>query len=93
MSKNYLEPAGDNILVVDNLHTSTVIDGIEMPDNERQKDMLFGTVVFVGPDAKYTKPENVVCYGPYAGKLVAFEGVEFRALREGQIEFYLRKSN
>ena len=31
-------------------------------------------------------------YGPYAGKTVVLEGVEFRLLREGQIEGYIRKS-
>jgi co-chaperonin GroES (HSP10) len=93
MSKNFLEPAGSNILVVDNPHVDTIIDGIIQPDNVRQQEMVFGTVVFVGPDAKRTQVENVICYGPYAGKTVAFEGIEFRLLSEGQIELYLRKSN
>lgn len=91
MSKNYFEPAGDYLLVVDNPR-ETVIDGIAMPDNERQKEMAFGTVVFVGPLVYFTKPEDRVCYGPYAGKTVVLEGVEFRIIREGQIEAYIRKS-
>lgn len=91
MPKSYLEPAGDHVLVVD-MPQSTVIDGIEMPDNERQKEMMFGTVVYVGPLAEVPEPEDRVLYGPYAGKTVVMQGVEFRLLREGQIEGYIRQS-
>ena len=67
-----------------------------MPDNVRNLEMFFGLVVSVGSrvlDAR-TKLEARVCYGPYAGKTVVMEGIEFRLLREGQIEGYIvRKSS
>ncbi len=91
MSKNYIEPATDQVLVVDSPRETT-LDGIELPGNVRQQEMCFGTVVFVGPQAAATKPEDTVCYGPYAGKNVVIDGIEFRLLREGQIEAYVRKS-
>lgn len=91
MSKNFLEPASDHVLVVDNPRETT-LDGISLPDNVRQQEMAYGTVVYVGPDTKHTKPEDQVCYGPYAGKTVAFDGFEFRLLCEGQIEMYIRKT-
>ena len=91
MSKSYIEPATDHVIVVD-MPREVVIDGIVMPDNEKQQSMVYGTVVFVGPDAGRTKPEDRVMYGPYAGKGIVMEGTEFRLLREGQIEGYIRKS-
>ena len=90
MAKTVLEPATDLVLVVDNPRETT-LEGITLPDNIKQQEMVFGTVVAVGPDASRTKQENLICYGPYAGKTVVIEGVEFRLLREGQIEGYLRK--
>lgn len=92
MSKTFLEPAGDHCLVVD-MPQETVIEGITMPDNERQKEMVFGTVVFAGPLALKTHSEDRICYGPYAGKTVVLEGIEFRIIKEGQIEAYVRKSS
>jgi co-chaperonin GroES (HSP10) len=86
---NYLEPANDYCLVVDSSRETT-IDGISLPDNMKQQEMVFGTVVFVGPKAEFTKAEDRVCYGPYAGKTVVMDGIEFRMLREGQIEAYVR---
>jgi co-chaperonin GroES (HSP10) len=91
MPKHYPEPAGDYIIVVDIPH-DTSIDGITMPENTKQQEMVYGTVIFVGPLVKSTDPEDQVCYGPYAGKLMVIEGTQFRILREGQIEFYLRQS-
>lgn len=91
MSNSFLEPATDHVLVIDSPRETT-IDGISMPDNMRQQEMVFGTVVFVGRLATETKVEDRVGYGPYAGKGVVFNGVEFRLLRQGQIELYLRKS-
>jgi co-chaperonin GroES (HSP10) len=88
---SHLEPANDHLLVVDSPRETT-LDGITLPDNVRQQEMCFGTVVFVGPKAEDTKPEDVVCYGPYAGKTVVLDGIEFRLVREGQIEAYVRKS-
>ena len=91
MSKSYLEPANDLLLVVDSPR-ETMIDGISMPENQRQQDMVFGTVVFTGPlVSPSTKQEDRICYGPYAGKTVVIEGVEFRLLKEGQIEAYIRQ--
>lgn len=91
MSETFLEPAGDHLLVVDSPRETT-IDGISMPDNMRQQEMVFGTVIFVGPAAALcTKAEDRVCYGPYAGKTVVIDGIEFRIIRQGQIEGYLRK--
>lgn len=92
MPNYYLEPATDYVLVVDSL-IETTVDGIAMPDNVKQQDMVTGTVVSVGPEVSdYTKPENIVRYGPYAGKHIVFNGQEFRLLREGQIELYVRKT-
>jgi co-chaperonin GroES (HSP10) len=91
MPNTFLEPAGDHLLVIDTPFETT-LDGISLPDNIRQREMIFGTVVFVGPAAIYPKIEDQVCYGPYAGKTVVFNGTEFRLLREGQIEMYIRKS-
>jgi co-chaperonin GroES (HSP10) len=91
MSKTYIEPATDQLLVVDSPREVS-IDGIELPGNVRQQEMCFGTVVFVGPKTTATKPEDLVCYGPYAGKNVVIDGIEFRLLREGQIEAYIRKT-
>jgi co-chaperonin GroES (HSP10) len=92
MSKNYIEPATDHVLVIDAPHDTT-IDGISLPDNVKQQEMVFGTVVCAGPNAHKTKPRDNVGYGPYAGKNVVMEGLEYRLIREGQIEFYIRKSN
>lgn len=90
MSKTVLEPASDHVIVAD-MPRETTIDGIAMPENVRQQEMIFGVVVFVGPEAKNTKAEDRVCYGPYAGKGIVMDGLEFRLLRQGQIEAYLRK--
>ena len=85
-----LEPAGDHIIVIDLPH-ETVIDGIEMPDNVRQQEMVYGTVIFVGPLAQErTKPHDRLVYGPYAGKTIVLGGVQFRSIREGHIEAYVR---
>ena len=92
MAKHFLEPAGDYVLVVDSPREIT-LDGIELPGNVRQQEMAFGVVVFVGPRALATKPEDQICYGPYAGKSVVVNGTEFRLLREGQIELYIRKTD
>jgi hypothetical protein len=92
MSNQYLEPATDHLLVVDSPREVS-IDGIELPGNIRQQEMCFGTVVFAGPQVLVAKPEDLVCYGPYAGKGVVVNGIEFRLLREGQIEAYIRKSS
>jgi len=87
-----IEPAGDYVIVADQPRDTT-IDGIAMPDNIRNLEMLFGVIVFVGPNVtdKRTTPEQRVCYGPYAGKNVVMEGIEFRIIREGQIEGYIVK--
>ena len=91
MSKHYLEPANDHVMTVDNV-VDTVIGDIIMPDNHRQKELECGTVVAVGPDCVNTHQQETVAYGPYAGKHVVIEGVQFRILKEGQIEGYLRKT-
>jgi chaperonin GroES len=91
MSKTFLEPASDYLLVVDSPRETT-IDGISLPDNIKQQEMVFGTVIFVGPEALKTQPEDRICYGPYAGKNVVLDGIEFRIIRQGQIEAYIRKS-
>ena len=92
MSKSFLEPATDHLLVVDGLR-ETVIDGISMPDNQRQQEMCFGTVLSLGPDCQRLKEKDRVVYGPYAGKGIIIEGIEFRLLREGQIEGRIVESN
>jgi co-chaperonin GroES (HSP10) len=90
MSKTFVEPAGDAVLVVD-IPQDSNIDGIMLPDNVRQLDMLVGLVIAVGPDAKHlTKPEDKVFYGPYAGKLVSVDGTQFRTIKQAHIELYLR---
>lgn len=91
MAKIILEPASDRVLVVDD-PSETIIDGIEIPGIAKEKQMLTGTVIVVGPEAKaFTHPEDKVLYGPYAGKNVVLSGVELRLLRQGQIEGYLRR--
>ena len=85
MAKTKLEPMGDYLLIADMPRTTT-IDGIDLPENVRQQEMCFGYVIAVGPACLSVKEQNRVCYGPYAGKSVIIEGVEFRLLREGQIE-------
>lgn len=93
MSNNYIEPATDHVIVAE-LPRETVIDGIIMPDNEKQQEMVYGSVVYVGPACTpLTNVGDNVCYGPYAGKHVIIGGMQFRLMREGQIELYLRKSN
>ena len=88
--RTILEPANDLVLVKD-APREVEMDGISLPDNMRQQEMVFGIVVFKGPlVSAATEPGNTVCYGPYAGKTVLVEGVEFRLLREGQIEAYIR---
>ena len=57
MSKSYLEPAEDHLLVADNPRETT-LDGITMPDNMRQQEMVFGIVVFAGPLALKAKPDR-----------------------------------
>jgi co-chaperonin GroES (HSP10) len=91
MPNHFLEPASNHILVVD-ASSEITLDGISLPANVRQQDMVGGTVMFVGPDVKHTKPNDQVLYGPYAGKTVVFNGSEFRLLLEGHIELYVRKS-
>jgi co-chaperonin GroES (HSP10) len=92
MSATFLDPATDHVIVAE-LPTETMIDGITLPDNVRQQDMISGVVVFVGPQVSaYTKIEDCVLFGPYAGKPIVVGGQQFRLLREGQIELYLRKT-
>jgi hypothetical protein len=52
---------------------------------------VFGIVVSIGPSVVHARPEDQIFYGPYAGKSIVIDGIEFRLLREGQIEGYLRK--
>ena len=89
MSKTVIEPASDFVLVIDNKQDTT-ISGITLPDNVKQQEMVFGTVIFVGPGMVNTKVQDRVCYGPYAGKNVVLEGIEFRLMLEEQIEAYVR---
>ena len=91
MGDTYLQPAGDHVLVVDK-ERSVTIDGIDLPSNVKQQEMVFGFVVAVGPlAADRVTEKEIVCYGPYAGKNVSLDGVEFRLLREGQIEAWVRQ--
>ena len=91
MSKTFIDPATDHVIVVDGAR-ETLIGDITMPDNEKQQEMVVGSVVFVGPDALRTHPADTVIYGPYAGKNIVVNGMEFRLMRQGQIEGYIRKS-
>jgi co-chaperonin GroES (HSP10) len=90
MAEMILEPANDHVLVLDSLGITT-LNGLDMPDNARQKEMVFGTVVAAGPLASSTHKDDRICYGPYAGKTVIMNEIEFRSLREGQIEAYIRE--
>jgi co-chaperonin GroES (HSP10) len=86
-----LEPAGDHIIVLDSVASEKTLDGIILPDNEKQQEMVFGTVIFKGPlCSPWTHIEDTVAYGPYAGKFIIFQGVQFRLMKEGQIETYVR---
>ena len=94
-----LVPEGDNVLVIDS-DESTVLDGIELPSNAREKEMLFGTVVAVGPGARAALTAGgrvaegtVVCYGPYAGINIILNGVQFRLMRAGQVAGHIEESN
>lgn len=91
MSKSHLEPAADQVIVLDSLATEKTLDGIVLPDNEKQQEMVFGTVIFKGLlCSPLTHVQDTVTYGPYAGKFLIFQGVQFRIMREGQIEAYVR---
>lgn len=91
MIVNYIEPANDTVIVVDLPETAT-IDGLDLPDNVRQQDLVRGVVAFVGPlVTERTTPGDQVLYGPYAGKPAVMNGQQFRLLREGQIEAYVRQ--
>ena len=91
MPKSVIEPANDRVIIADKLQ-GTTLDGIELPENVRQQDMVFGLVIFVGPDvSSRTKVQDLVVYGPYAGKMIAIDGVEFRVMTEKQIEAYVRQ--
>jgi co-chaperonin GroES (HSP10) len=91
MDKSVLEPAGDHVIILDVAHENT-IDGIVLPDNEKQQEMQYGRVIFVGPAcSQYTHVQDTVAFGPYAGKHILFEGVQFRIMKEGQIETYIRR--
>lgn len=94
MSDYVFEPAGDHILVLDSLSAAT-IGGIQMPDNVKEQEMVAGRVIFIGPkvDQGYTHVQDQVFYGPYAGKTIIVDGVQFRLIREGQIEGYVRLKN
>lgn len=90
MSKTVIEPASDFVLVIDNKQDTT-ISGITLPDNVKQQEMIYGIVIEPGPLAMLTKSQDRVMYGPYAGKTIVLEGIEFRLLKQGQIEAYLRQ--
>lgn len=92
MSNTVLQPRGDFLLAIDVPRTTT-LDGIELPDNMRQQEMCFGYVVLVGPRCEDLKPQDQIAYGPYAGKTVVLEGVQFRLLRDGQVEGKLEQTN
>lgn len=89
-----IEPAGDFVLVVDH-SDATSLDGIPMPENVRQKEMMFGSIVAVGPKVEDARavPHAVIAYGPYAGMTLALDGTELRELREGQIAAYIVDDN
>lgn len=89
MSKTILQPANNHVIVAD-LPRAVEMDGITLPDNVRQQDMVFGIVVFVGSKCIETKVQDKVCYGPYAGKPIVMDGQELRLLLEEQIEAYIR---
>jgi chaperonin GroES len=92
MSKTRLEPMGDYLLVAD-IPQNNTLGEISLPDNQRQQEMIFGFVVAVGPSCSALKEQDRICYGPYAGKNVIIEGIEFRLLREGQIEGKIVNTN
>lgn len=94
MSDYVFEPAGDHILVLDSPSAAT-IGGIQMPDNVKEQEMVAGRVIFIGPEVhqSYTHIQDQVFYGPYAGKTIIVDGVQFRLIREGQIEGYVRLKN
>lgn len=92
MSKTRLEPMGDYLLVAD-VPQENMIGDIELPGNQRQQEMVFGYVVAIGPDCLALKEQDQICYGPYAGKNVILGGMEFRLLKEGQIEGKIVNTN
>lgn len=85
-----IEPAGDHILVAD-IDRETTIDGIVLPENQREQEMVFGWVIEKGlAVSPLVHAQDRIAYGPYAGKNVIIDGVQFRIIREGQIEFFIR---
>lgn len=86
-----LVPLGDHVLVIDKPQETT-IDGIELPGNTKQQDMVFGMVVAVGTNATANvNQRDIIVYGPYAGKTIVIGGTEFRILKCGAIEGKLRE--
>lgn len=82
-------PAGDQVLVRDS-ERKTFLDGMEMPDNVKALEMFAGEVLRIGPLVSVrTQVGDIVMYGPYAGKNTILDGVEFRMIKEGQIEAYI----
>ena len=101
MAEMEFVPLGDCILVKDN-DEAKVIDGIELPPNTREKEMVFGMVITAsrkfetwagGTCYSEFPPGTIVCYGPYAGKTIVLGGTELRMVREGQLEGYMREKN
>jgi co-chaperonin GroES (HSP10) len=87
---SFIEPAGDHILVAD-IDRETTIDGIVLPENQREQEMVFGLVIEKGlAVSPLVHVQDCIAYGPYAGKNVVIDGVQFRIIREGHIEFYVR---
>lgn len=84
--KTVLEPSRGMVLIADRLDQKTEISGVELPDNVRSREMVWGYVISVGADCPDTEPQQLVAYGPYAGKTVVLNGVELRLMKEGQIE-------
>ncbi len=86
MATHRITPFTDHILVFDLDRAMTTIDGIELPENVRQQDMMYGRVIAAGPLCQAVHPDDTIAYGPYAGKLISLDGVALKIMREGQAE-------
>jgi len=85
MPTHRVEPFADYIIVLD-MERKMTIDGIELPENMKQQDMVFGRVISTGIGCLHIHADETIAYGPYAGKIIAFDGVPLRIMREGMAE-------
>lgn len=80
-----IEPLGDQLLVLPSVQEQKV-DGIFLPDTNREQT-VFGTVVAVGAECKYTREKDTIGFGCWAGIEVQLDDKLFKLLTEGEALF------